>query len=268
MESALRVCANCRVLVQPVGPNWQHVPEFAVKFDRAVCERPEPGRSPSGSELRFGLARIKTPGGDKLSLHGVLEQFAGPAGAPLVVATDGSYKLSMTAGAERAKVIKPMSWAYLSTNGLWGVGTSIVPGKLIGDERWLQAELRAMYAALKAVGRGSPVELMSDSQKALGFIHLWRDGHEVMPGGYDLERSGGRESTLGRLARRVYEDRDLITATWVRGHNGHPLNEAADTLAKLSRAWADGRLDRDAVAEEAPTVVLDALQEYTAAAVA
>jgi ribonuclease HI len=263
METALRVCANCRVLVQPCEGGWEHVPEFAEKFTRAICETPAEGRTPSGSEIRFGMARMKTPGGDKLSLRGELGELALPAGTPITVATDGSYKLTVG-----EKVIKPMSWSYLTTNGLYGVGTSMVPGKLIGEKRWLQAELRAIAAALKAVGSDHPVTLLSDSKAALDMIFLWRDGHQVMPRDYDLERSGGRESTLARLAQRVYRDRDLIEPRWIRGHSGHPLNEAADTLAKMARAWAAGELTRDDVALRAPQVALVGLNNYALSAAA
>src|SRR3954468_9699703 len=108
------VCAHCRVLVQPIDADdpagaWEHVPEFAEKFSRSVCDDPAPGRPASGSESKFGLARIKTPGGDKQVIKGAIEGLELPAGEPVTVATGGSYKLEV--GEER--VIKPMSWAYL-----------------------------------------------------------------------------------------------------------------------------------------------------------
>lgn len=263
MEAAQRVCANCRVLVEPADPGWRHVPEFAAKFDRSVCTQAEPGRMPSGSELRFGLGRIKTPGGDKLVIKGQIPELAQPAGTPVTVAVDGSYKLTVG-----DKVIKPMSWAYVGTNGAWGLGTAIVPGSIVGAQRSLQAELRAIAAALQSIGRDHPVQLLCDSTDALSFLTLWRDGHEVMPGGYNLERSGGRESTLARLARRIRQSGDEIQWDWVRGHAGHPLNEGADALAKMSRAWAAGRLDKDTVAEQAPALVLGALLRHADACLA
>jgi ribonuclease HI len=266
MEDAPRVCANCRVLVEPAGRQWRHVPEFAEKFSRSVCQMPEPGREASGSEQRFGLARVKMPGGDKRSIKQQIIELDQPAGAPITIAVDGSYKL-----VTGDRVIKPMSWAYLGTNGLYGLGTTIAPGRIVGGsprldgsdpERTLQAELRAIANALAAVGDRHPVHVLSDSQDALGFLSLWDAGHQVMPSGYSLERSGGRESTLGRLARRLHENGDQITWSWVRAHTGHPLNEGADALAKIARAWATGRLERDTVLADARIIALTALQRH------
>jgi ribonuclease HI len=270
MPSALRVCANCRVLVQPAGSasldtpsaTWEHVPEFAGKFSRSVCAEAAPGREASGSEIRFGLARVKTPGGDKQVIKGQIEGISSSPGEPIVVAVDGSYKLTVG-----ERVIKPMSWAYVSTDGKYGLGTSIVPGTVVGEHRALQAELRAMANALHAIGDDNPITIVSDSQDAIGFMTLWRDGYQVWPGGYDPQRAGGRESTLGRLARRAYEQGDQITLEWVPGHTGHPLNEAADALARMARAWTADRLDKDTAAADARTAVLAALSRYSAAAV-
>jgi ribonuclease HI len=281
MEPALRVCANCRVLVQPVGTAplnspfliWEHVPEFAGKFSRAVCPDPAPGRVPSGSEAKFGLARVKSTGGDKLVIKDAIAELAQPEGTPVTVAVDGSYKLHVT----DEKVRKPMSWAYLTTTGLYGLGTSIVPGNIVGGrpledgsgrdpERALQAELRAIANALQVVGIDHPVTILSDSRDALDLMTLWSEGYDVMPGGYNTERAGGRESTLGKLARRAKDHPDRITLRWVPGHSGHPLNEGADALAKMARAWAVGRLDKDTVARDARTAVLNSLTRHAASA--
>lgn len=279
MEPAPRVCANCRVLVQPAGNAstdhpfliWEHVPEFAEKFSRSVCTDPAPGREASGSETRFGLARIKTPGGDKHVIKAEIAELARPPGAPLTVAVDGSYKLSLNVA---NKVIKPMSWAYLNTDGHYGLGTSIVPGTVVGGraqangsdpERTLQAELRAIANALQVIAPGTPVTILSDSKDAINFMYHWRNGHQVWPSGYDPERAGGRESTLGRLARRALEDRELIQVDWIRGHSGHPLNEAADALAKLARTWTTELLDKDDVAAVARRTAASALDDFAAA---
>lgn len=278
MESALLVCANCRVLVRPATDApadhrlqaWEHVPEFAQKFSQSVCAEPAPGRKPSGSESRFGMARIKTRGRDKHVIKGEITELRLAPGSPVTVAVDGSYKLTVNSDG----VTKPMSWAYLSTDGRYGLGTSLVPGNVVGGraqangsdpERTRQAELRAIANALLAIEPGTPATILSDSRDAIGFMTLWRDGHQVWPGGYNPERAGGRESTLGRLARRAQQDGDLIQLEWVPGHSGHPLNEAADALARTARTWTTEKLDEDAVAAAARALVVDALSRYAAA---
>lgn len=272
METAQRVCANCRVLVQPAagrGAGWEHVPEFAAKFTRAVCADPAPGREASGSEAKFGLARMKGASSDKLSLRGQIEALAQPAHTPVTVAVDGSYKLFIG-----EKVIKPMSWAYLATDGVYGLGTSLVPGSIVGGrpiqdgsgrdpERALQAELRAIANALQVLGTQRPVTVLTDSRDARDYMLLWRAGHLVMPGGYDNSlRSSGRESTFARLARRAHEAGARLDVRWVPSHSGHPLNEGADALAKMARAWATGRLNKSVVAADARRAVLGSLTRH------
>lgn len=273
MVDALRVCANCRVLVQPAdaegAPTWEHVPQFAVKFTRAVCAAPAPGREPSGSEARFGLARVKTAGGDKLVIKDAVTDLFDGEQIPLTIAVDGSYKLHV----DEYKVVKPMSWAYLTTSGVYGLGTSIVPGRVVGGrplgdgsgrdpERALQAELRAIANAMQTVDPQHPVIILTDSRSAMDYVTLWRDGHQVMPGGYNPLRVSGRESTLARLARRAHEGAEQIDIRWVPSHSGHPLNEAADALAKMARAWATGRITRATAAADARRAVLAALARH------
>jgi ribonuclease HI len=272
MDAVPRVCAGCRVLVEPHGDGWRHIPEFAEKFSRNVCMTPAPGRLPSGSEARFGLARVKVTGRDKFTLKDEIEELALPPDAPVTIGVDGSYKLTVG-----ERVSKPMSYGWLTTSGLYGLGTFIASGKISGGDmradgddpaRTLQAELRAMAAALAAVPETHPVTVLSDSRSAVGFMQFWRDGHDVMPGGYDPARASGREATLARLARRAREAGDRITVTWLPGHSGHPLNDAAHQLARMARLWATGTLERETVAADARQVALAALRSFDADAVA
>jgi ribonuclease HI len=135
-------------------------------------------------------------------------------------------------------------------------------------QRTLQAELRGIANALQAIGTEHPLTILSDSRNALDMMILWRDGYDVMPGGYNPHRTSGRESTLSRLARQTREAADRITLRWVPGHSGHPLNEGADALARMARAWATGQLGKDVVAADARRAVLASLTRHAAGAVA
>lgn len=263
MDSSCRICTHCRVLVEPCGSGWRHVPQFAQKFDRSVCDTATPGRAPSESEQRFGLGRARN-NRERHQLHDSFSALALPPSTPVTVGVDGSYKLHTG-----ERVVKPMSWGYLSTGGVYGLGTSLVPGKLIGavvdadgddEARTLQAELRACSAALRHIDPATPVRILTDSRNAMNFLLLWRDGYDIMPSGYQTARSGGRLATLQRLAARMAQGG--VDVEWVRGHAGHPLNEGANALAKLARAWTTGRIDKSTAAADARRQVLASLTRH------
>jgi ribonuclease HI len=43
----------------------------------------------------------------------------------------------------------------------------------------------------------------------------------------------------------LYAERDSVTAVWVKGHQGEPLNEGADALARLASRFAVGNSGLD-----------------------
>lgn len=155
-----------------------------------------------------------------------------------------------------------MSWGYLTTAGTYGLGTSLVPGNITGYERATQAELRAIWWALVRTARSHPVRVFTDSLDAVELASDWRAGRYRMPAGYSVERASGREATLMQLARLIHVDADRITIVKVQAHSGHPLNEGADALAKMARAFAVGRLEQNVVASDARRAVLSSLERY------
>lgn len=117
-----------------------------------------------------------------------------------------------------------------------------------GGVRWLEdgeagvtnnrMELRSVLDALAGIPDGEAVEVTSDSRYVVDaftrWIHGWR-------------RKGWRTSTGGPVLNR-----DLVEAVaaraaalrvswaWVRGHVGHPVNEACDALAVAAARGTPG----------------------------
>jgi ribonuclease HI len=101
-------------------------------------------------------------------------------------------------------------------------------------------ELMAAIQALEALNRPCKVELHTDSQYVRTGISEWLS---IWKG------RGWRTTTKGAvknedLWRRLDEARlrHEVDWRWVKGHNGHPLNERADALARKGMLQALGEL--------------------------
>lgn len=95
-----------------------------------------------------------------------------------------------------------------------------------------QAELTAVIEGLKALKKSAIVTLVSDSQYVV-------EGLEKRLAKW--VRTGWRLSTGGEVKNQdlweqllALKETHQITATWVKGHNGHPENERVDKLAGLA----------------------------------
>ncbi len=91
-------------------------------------------------------------------------------------------------------------------------------------------ELKAVIAGLAALEETSQVRIVTDSQYVAkgmtSWIHGWRrKGWKTASGSPVKNRELWEE--LDALAKRR-----RVQWEWVRGHDGHPGNERADTLAK------------------------------------
>jgi ribonuclease HI len=90
-------------------------------------------------------------------------------------------------------------------------------------------ELRAVLEALRGLPDGSTVEVTSDSRYVVDalskWIHGWKKrGWKTAEGSPVLNRDLIEAIDARNRALKV-------TYAWVRGHNGHPLNELCDALA-------------------------------------
>ncbi|RUL95174.1 RNase H family protein [Verrucosispora sp. FIM060022] len=162
---------------------------------------------------------------DRRRGRGRVARWASASGA-MVAATDASWK-------DRAGGI-----GYVVSDGHYGLrGRCSVRMDTTGCSRVLINELRAVDFLLGAhdvppVG----MVVLLDSLAALRYLHQWQAGETTaMPAGYSLRpRQWSDQPTLVRLAQLV-QQRPELSFEHVKGHSGHPLNEAADALSHMAR---------------------------------
>lgn len=118
----------------------------------------------------------------------------------------------------------PNGWAWYIDDDNWAAG-----GSPHGTNN--QGELRAVLELLRATSSaaGEKLVIECDSRYVIDSVTKW------MPG---WKRKGWRKSDGGPVLNRdLLEgiDEELrgrdVSFTWVKGHAGHPLNEAADQRA-------------------------------------
>lgn len=151
------------------------------------------------------------------------------ATGPVIVATDGSVRRKAT------------GCGWLASSGEYGLSGVRHSVNKPCPNVVLIAELRAIHDAVEQL-RGRDITVLSDSQLAVGMVQRWMAGEDVLPENY---AASGEELVEAR--QLIYADRDRITPVWVRGHQGEPLNEGADALARLASRFAlgDSGLDAD-----------------------
>jgi ribonuclease HI len=99
-------------------------------------------------------------------------------------------------------------------------------------------ELRAVIEGLKTLKReGCEVRVVSDSQYVVQSVSAgWLDGWAAK----QFKKKGGfRENSDLWIELRALLGQHRVTFEWIRGHAGHPENEACDLLAVAARRQAD-----------------------------
>ena len=99
-------------------------------------------------------------------------------------------------------------------------------------------ELRAVLEAIDGLPAGETVEVVSDSRYVIDslskWIHGWRrKGWKTASGGPVLNRD--LIEALDALARTL-----TVKWSWVRGHDGHAVNEVVDGLATSAAKGVPG----------------------------
>ncbi|WP_295014049.1 ribonuclease H [uncultured Microbacterium sp.] len=132
----------------------------------------------------------------------------------------------------------PNGWAWYIDEQNWAAG-----GSPHGTNN--QGELQAVLELLRATASTADEKLVieCDSRYVIDSVTKW------MPG---WKRKGWRKSDGGPvLNRELLEgiDQSLVgrdvSFTWVKGHAGHPLNEAADVRANAAATAYQRRQDPD-----------------------
>ncbi len=143
--------------------------------------------------------------------------------APLVAATDGSCLRNPGPG----------GWCWFVSDDCWDAGAE--PATTNN-----RMELMSVAMLLEAAPIGSQVHIQADSTYVIDALTKWRHG---------WKRRGWKTSSGDPVKNRDLMERlDLLmdartpTFEWVRGHTGHPANEAADVRARAAaEALAAGR---------------------------
>jgi len=184
-------------------------PDGTYNRDRRACEQ----------LARETLAKVKTLMTPPAPAAAVAPESTGTG--PFVVSTDGACKGNPGPSAWGVIVIDNGAEAFAG-GGYIGVQTNNI------------AELTAAIEGLKRVPEGAAVELITDSQYVEKGMTTWRFG---------WERNGWKTSTKEPVKNKEHwqqllalADKRKVTLTWVRGHNGHPLNERCDALANKAVA--------------------------------
>jgi ribonuclease HI len=150
--------------------------------------------------------------------------------------------------------------AIVNPGGPGGTGFVVLdrarPAVRFGATRWvvdganpvtnIRMELRAVLEALTGLPAGEAVEVLSDSRYVVDslsrWIHGWRrKGWRTASGGLVLNRD-----LIEALDARGRELR--VRYAWVRGHDGHAVNEVVDALALAAARGDTGPDEAEVVA--------------------
>jgi len=148
-------------------------------------------------------------------------------GPPLATPYGGGMTITAAADGSALGNPGPNGWAWFIDDENWAAG-----GSPHGTNN--QGELRAVLELLTATADvpGEKLVIECDSRYVIDSVTKW------MPG---WKRKGWRKSDGGPVLNRdllegideALRGRD-VSFTWVKGHAGHPLNEAADQRANAA----------------------------------
>ena len=121
--------------------------------------------------------------------------------------------------------------------GMVGIGAASSCGRVVGDmaraKSVLEGEFAAVTAALKRWGSGADeIDLLTDSTKVVHILSMANP-----PTHY-----GEHQAEAIKMLQKVREHTE-VRIHWVRGHNGHLLNDLADRAAVTTRRCTEFQTD-------------------------
>lgn len=170
----------------------------------------------------------------------------------MVVATDGSFH-SHYGGS---------SFAWVSDSGEFRSG-SLDSGGILRTELYAISDaLSTLKGSLSVTSKSTDLVVVTDSQQAVNFLTV--QSHFLGL------RGNPRMAVAYQLVLDIMKNARLFSSVkyiWQRSHVGHPLNEAADSLARNRRLAVFNQLDEGVLAGIEANIVSDGLAAFSAAVV-
>lgn len=226
IRSGLGLQDRIRFLVRlgHTSPIWSHHGELRAALPRCTVEWPGSHDSAAMAAANAGLpfkAESSTPSAPSSEEQPDLDL------PPLIVAADGSVRGKFSGN------------GWLASDGQYGLRGRMDLKTLIGKRPSMVAELRAIDDAVRKLPHRD-LTIVCDNSYAVSMARKWMNGSEILPEGYLAERGVGKTAGLVAAQRRIHANRDRLDIRWERSHQGEPLNEGADALARLASRFARG----------------------------
>jgi ribonuclease HI len=176
----------------------------------ALARASESAQTTAAAVRRIPVASTLLTGVDNTVQVNLEQSNSVPASNELVVATDASVNRDAP---------HRNGYAWLASDGTFGIG----PAKHTDTN---VCELYAILNMLNNVPRTENMRILVDSQVALQTIKFGTSEISKLP------------PVAGEIAEQIRAKLNgyrNVTLEWVKSHNGHPLNEGADRLARNAR---------------------------------
>ena len=144
--------------------------------------------------------------------------------------------MTITAAADGSSLGNPgpAGWAWYVDEDTWDAGGWPTGTNNLGE---LTAILRLLQATADT---GEELHILADSQYAINVVSKWRLGWKKR-GWTKADKKPIKNLELIQEIDRAMEGR-RVTFEWVKGHEGHRMNERADDLARgCAEAYQAGR---------------------------